>query len=73
MREMRLVVALVLRNLENRPINNEGSSQPTCNMIYPGVGLGFFRIVVEPLIVSHRDNGYVCWKWVAERKEYGIC
>ena len=54
---MRLVVALVLRNLENRPINNESSNQLTCNMNYPGVCLGFFRIVVEPVIVSHRDNG----------------
>ena len=42
-------------------------------MSYPGIGLGFFRIVVEPLIVSHHDNGYVCLKWVTERKEYGIC
>ena len=30
---------------------------------YPGIGLGFMRIVVEPLTVTHRDNWDVCWKW----------
>ena len=31
-------------------------------MDYLGIGLGFIRIVVVPLIVMHRDNGNVCWR-----------
>jgi hypothetical protein len=39
--------------------------KPTCNMNYPVIGLGFMRIVVKP---THRDNGYVCWRWLRGRK-----
>ena len=31
-------------------------------MNYLGIGLGFIRIVVVPLIVTHRDNRNVCWR-----------
>ena len=38
-------------------LTTKDRNQPTCNINYLGIGLGFMRIIVVPLIVMHRDIG----------------